>query len=433
MMPSSARVAPPVIAALLAALLAGCGACQKVSSSRQSFLEAQQGDPADGRPHLSIEIPDALLKGWLDRAVAALPGVNFQVPGLGDVAKYAGNFTFDARSLRVAVDRDDAARFDLDLDVKRGDSTLFGMQLAAAAPIQFDPKKRTMRIALRADLFEKVQPRIDDDAVRKLTDALYGQVPSAARLVLKRSTVERYARQGIEALARETYGLVRRQLLTPLGELASFTVQLPDVPLAGIGLAAAKGGWRLDARTTLASRGLAPASQVGVRGDMVRVAISADTVAHLGNWAIARGALPGRYTKDGKAAANGEFEAGFAWDAGQRPLKALMWTHQAQSKQDGLCVHARAGAEPVVSLDRGKLKVGFENGQIEEVVGPPLLSVALDIMGVTEKVFDFTKTVATGTELKLGRGSYSVELSQVGLRQNVFSLDLKVGSGRPGS
>ncbi|MCA9558065.1 MAG: hypothetical protein KC583_05800 [Myxococcales bacterium] len=49
-----ARVAPPVIAALLAALLAGCGACQKVSSNHQSFLEAQQNFPSNNQPHLSI-------------------------------------------------------------------------------------------------------------------------------------------------------------------------------------------------------------------------------------------------------------------------------------------------------------------------------------------------------------------------------------------
>ncbi len=427
------RLASVTCLLALALGLSACGACQKVSSSRQTFLEAQQGGESSGGPHLSVEIPDALIRSWLDGAIRSLPGVSFDLPGLGDVGRYAGKFDFKARSLTVAIDRDDAARFDLDLDVKRGGSTLFGMRLAAAAPIVFDTQKGTMRIALRADLFEKVEPRIDDAAVGRLTDALYALVPSPARLVLSKSAVRRYATAGVEALARQTYGLIRRQLLTPLGEVAQFTVKMPAVPIAALSLSSVRGGWRVAARTTLAAQGLRLPAQIGAGADTVRVMISADTVAKLGNWAIARGDLPARYSRDGKADAKGELDGGMAWEGGARPLKALVWTHAPEARQDGLCIAARAGADPVVSLDKGKLKVGFDNGQIEEVVGPPLLSVALDILGITEKVFDYTKTVATGTRLSLGKGSYAVELSRVALKSDAFTLDLKVGQGAPGS
>lgn len=402
-----------------ALVMSGCGACQQVTAHREAFRAQMNAAEAGNAPHIRLEIPSKLVDDWTRNAVRSLPEVPFDLPGLGDLSRYVDRLGLDARRLRVALDRDDAARFDLDVDIKSGGRALFGLQLGAVAPVRYDPRKGTLRIALRADMFEKITPRLDDGAVDRLSDTLLGQVPAALRGAL-RPTARRVAREGIDALTRQAYQLLRARVLTPLGEVADFEVAMPDVPLAGLALTSEGGRWLVDARLPFGAAGLRPARP----GNGLRMAVSTEALAQLGNWAMGEGRIPARYTQQGKPSKSGDYEAGFGWQSGQRPLKVHLWT--ADVAQSGICVHARAGAEPRIALRDGKLQVGFENGSIEELTGPPLLGSALDLMGISTEAFAFTKTIATRTRIKLGNEKISVSVSGIELKGDALTLDLAV-------
>lgn len=417
----------PGLLAVMGLWLAGCGACQQVAAHRDAFRSEMNRAAANDAPHIRLAIPGAMVEGWTRKAISRLPDVPVDLPGLGDLSRYVDALGLAPRSMRVALDRGDSARFDLDLDVKSGGQALFGLQLGAVAPVRYDAKKGTLQIALRADMFEKIAPRIDDGAVDRLSSALLSPVPSMLRGSL-RPTAQRVAREGVAYLAAQAYGLLRRQVLTPLGELARFEFALPDVPLQGLALSTVGGQWVVDARLPFSAAGL-PTGRMG-KSSGLQMAVSTQALAQLGNWAMGRGEIPARYTREGKAAKGGEFEAGFGWQSGARPLKVHLWT--AEVPQTGICLHARAGADPRVSLKQGKLSVGFDNGTIEEMTGPPLVSSALSLMGISTEAFAFTKTIATKTKIKLGDDSIGVEVKGLELSGDMLSIDLAAG-GAPGS
>lgn len=412
---------------LLAATLAGCGVCQQVAAHRDAFRNQMNQAPADSAPHIRLGIPNRLIDDWARRAVAGLPDVPVELPGLGELSRYVDRLKIDARSLRVALDRDESARFDLDLDVESGGRALFGLQLAAVAPVTYDPKRGTLRIALRADFFDQITPRLDEGAVDRLADALLRPVPSMLRSSL-RTTARTVAREGIAYLTREAYRLLRSRVLTPLGEIAQFEFGMPDVPLQSLALTSQGGYWMLDARLPFSAAGLT--TPPAASGDGMSMAISTHALAHLGNWAMSRRDIPARYTREGKVQDDGEFEAGFDWDTGARPLKVHMWT--AEIPQTGICLHARAGADPRVKFENGKLQVGFENGSIEDVTGPPLISNAMGLMGISSEAFAFTRTIATRTRLKLGGSTVDVEVTALELSGNQVRIELTTGA-TPGS
>ncbi len=424
---------------VLAPTLAGCGACQQVSARRDAFLTAQQQGPSDDRAHLVLEIPDGMLQQAMEQAVARAPKVGIQPPGLGDLSRYAGDLDVSTRRMRLSLSTQDKARFDLDLDVGRKGRQLFGMALQAAAPVRFDPATRSMRISLRADMFQTVAPRIDSRAADRLADALLGDLPAIARTLFPRDVVLRLTQQAVTALGQQAYALLRQRLLTPLGELASLEFQLPDLPITALAVEAAPGGWRLEARSSLPARGLQVTGPVQVAPQRLRFLLSADALAALGNRAMARGDLPARYDSAGKADPQGDFVAGLGWQPGARPLQAHLWRAQAASPtpqagakpkaglpnlDGGLCVYVRAAAIPEVALEGSALRVGFKDGQIEEVLGPPLLKEALDVLGVSRKVFEYGRTVALGTRLSFGAGPLQVGVTKASVDPQALVLEL---------
>ena len=174
---------------LLAIALAGCGTCQQVAAHRESFRAEMEAATEGDAPHVRLEIPQAVIEGWTRAALAQLPAVPFDLPGLGDLGRYVDRLGIEPRQMRVAIQRDDAARFDLDFDVKSGGRALFGLQLGAVAPVRYDVAKGTLEIQLRADMFEAIAPRLDGNATARLTDALLQPVPAALRSPLRSTAV----------------------------------------------------------------------------------------------------------------------------------------------------------------------------------------------------------------------------------------------------
>jgi hypothetical protein len=439
-----------LLVSMCAALgLSGCGPqCNVLQKDRDAFADRFTGGSASTRaPHLSVAMPQAALTDALDAAVSRLSGAPVDLPGLGDLTRYLPTkLELSPRKLQVALDKSDAARIAFDFDVKYEGRALFGLDLTAKAPIQFDQKSGKLRFSIRGDLFEKVKPRIDDGASRKLGDTLWAKVPQVARLVVQRSVVDRISGNTIDLLAENAYDLLRSQVLSKLGELTSFEIALPDVPIEALALSSVGSGaaavLRLDVRTSLpVENGLGDASLSALASatsksprDAVRIQIAAETVTAMANWAMGKGKLPARYGTDGKAAASGSVEVGTSWSgADTRPMKVHLWSLGTPS----MCVYGRAAGVPKVEYDgdTGKLKLGVSESEVEEVKGPPLLQVASFLPGVSQNIFDFSKTIATRTKIGIGPKDYRVTLKKAAFDGRVFTLDLTTAalSGKDGT
>ncbi len=426
-----------LLLALLPLLLAACGSCQRVAAHKEAFRAAAPAQ-ADG-PHLSVDIPEKMLDGWVDGVLRALPTADYRLPGLGDLGRYLGNYTVAARSLSVSADTTKGMKVDLDFDIKDGRKSLLGLELAAVAPITYDARTGRAVFSLRADMFEKVKPKLPANAVDSLTNTLYGYVPSIARNLLSKSTVRSLVNRSIDEIVDRAYALLRSQVLRPMGELGRFQIDLPtSVPISGLALRKGRGGdLRLDVKSSLAAAPLAAASpKQRPSADALRMRVSTDLVVALGNRLMADGKIPQRYDRNGKAQKDGMFEAGMDWQAGARPLKVDMWAlgsggkGLALSGESGVCLRARAGATPTLDYTKGKIAVGFEDGQIEEVDGPPLLEVGLGVLGITERAFAYSKEFAAGTTLRLGSDKLGVTVEGLRIAGDELVVDLSTGKPR---
>ncbi len=417
--------------------LVGCGpACNQLASKKETFYGEYQGTARGTRaPHMRLTIPASVVSDALSAAVAGLPKGKTKLSGLGELERYLPtDLSIVARHIALTIDRTDAARLDLDFDVKYEGQTLFGMELLAKAPVTYDPKNGQLRISIRADLFESVKPRIADDATEKLVGRLWSLVPPAARLVVPRSAVESVAKKSVSSLVAQAYNILRDQVLKDLGELAHFEVAFPNVPIESISVVSvggADGILAFEVRTALpVKNGLPALSKVASSGHAsdVRLEVAMQAVTGLGNWAMQAGKIPASFDKDGKALESGDFSAGAEWSHGERPLKVHVWN----LKTEGMCFHARGGATPKLSYQTtsgassGRLKVEIKDTRVEELEGPPLMKTVMDLTGLSESVFNFTKTMATGSALSFGTGDFKMSVQEIGVVGDVLVLALSM-------
>lgn len=436
--PSALRA---LAATLLFATLTACGPqCQTLQAERDAFMtQATSGPPRSPASHVRLALPMRTLTRAADAAFDQLAPARFDLPGLGDLGRYLPTeLGIVPRKVALALDKGDAARIALDFDVKHGRRALFGMALAAKAPVTYDRARGKMRFSIRADLFETVKPRLDANATDALTDSLFDALPGPARLLVSRADVARIARRAVEYLGEQAYDLLRREVLAGVGEIASFSIDFPDVPLAGLALTSiggADGFLRLDARLDLPiERGLPDddaeltramneisRGQTPAESEQVEIAVATSAVMALANWGLVKGKLPARYTDKGVASSEGRYQVGAAWEPGERPLKVNLWSLDTP----GLCLHALAGAQPEVAWEKGKLQVGVTQSRIEKLSGPPLLQLAVQLTGITEGLFDFTKSITTQTKIEVGGADWKLGLQSVRLDGQIFRLRMK--------
>ena len=136
------------------------------------------------------------------------------------------------------------------------------------------------------------------------------------------------------------------------------------------------------------------------------------------------GKIPSRYDQKGRPAADGTFSAGLSWQGRKRPLKVNLWSQPSDNPFE--CLYVRAGAEPRLELKKKRLKIGFRQGKIESLVGPPLVNEVADILGISERAFSYSKGVAVKQKLAIGGQRLTATLDGVRLKSSVLSFDLKM-------
>ncbi|MEZ4475106.1 MAG: hypothetical protein R3F60_30815 [bacterium] len=407
----------------LAALATGCAQqCRKVTADREAFL-AREVAPTTA-PHLSIRIPQKLIDDAIAAGMRRLVPQDVALPGLGPLAQYVS--ALKILPDRLSMDRvaDGRYRIAMEMDVQLAGRSLFKLGAASETEPVADLQAGTVELALRPDMIQSVVPSVPGDAARRLTDALMGQVPAAVRALVPQNQIQGIAQQAIQALTTSAFDTLRRTLLTPMGELARFRFELPDLPLAGLALVSEPGGLRIDARTTLpVVSGLAEQALQAGTPDRVEVRFAAQTLVELVNHAISKGNLPGSYDLQGNPAEGGNVLAALGWATGARPLKVDLWT------PTGLCMRARIGATPELSLASGALSVGVRDAEVELVDGPPLVQQAA---AWAERLWGNAASQgegkARGARLSLGKGAgEGFSLADVNLAGDTLVLGLKVG------
>lgn len=403
--------------------VSGCGSCPAVQEQQDTFAGRTALTKKKG-PHLRLEISMETVNKTLNQQIGQAGTSSLKLPGLGDLSRYGGDYTLKLKRLELRFDKDTAASLIVHVGLRSGRTELMSFRLKASAPVVVDKKKGTARMSFRADMFERVQVVPSRGAVDRLADHLRRLVPSSVRRFLPKRELSALASRVVARLSDRLYQEIRQEVLTPVGEFASFTFRMPDVPIEEVGIVTAGDVLGFEVRTSLHADGLEPLRNPKLKSGRARLTVSTDTLAELGNWGMYKGKIPRRYTMEGKPKKDGAFSAGLRWSKSKRPMKV----HLFSSPEDNPlgCMYIRAGAKPTVSLSKKKLRVGFKDGKLETIVGPPLINEVTDILGISSRAFSYTKGIALKQSLKIGSKKLAVTLDKVRLSTAVLSFDLAI-------
>ena len=407
-----------------------CGGCPAVQQNRDAFLAEQTNTAGavDSGHHVLVRVPKAVFEDRLNTAFDALESVPVTMSGFGPLNRYVSRLNLKPRQLSFDFQRNTALKLRIDIDALYGRKRVFGIDLQALIPVEYDKTSKTLTIILRYDIFEKIAPRISNGASGQLANAIRNQLPSIARHLVSSQQFTRYTQRTLDGLLGELYGTIRNKMLRPMGEIVRFRFKVPDLPIERITLVSTKRDLVFGLRTTLPARGIVP-SQRPARNRRIRFAMSTDALAKLGNWFIDEGKIPSQYDYKGKPKADGPLTAGFAWSQETKPMKVKVWNLQQASLPT--CLYVQAGAKPWVELRDKKVSFGFKDGQIEDVIGPPLLSQALDLMGISRRVFNLTKSIALNQTLSFGSRKTKFRLAAARFDSNALMFDLEIATTGP--
>ena len=408
---------------LVVLLSSGCGSCPAVQQQRDAF---QQRDTLEKRkgPHLRLEVSASTINALLNERIDQAVEKELSMPSLGQLKKYTDRYTLKLRRVSLLFDKHEGASISVNVGLVRGSSAILDFHMRAVAPLEFDETKRRVRLSVRADMFENVEVRPSKGATDRLASHLSALLPRAARVLIPKREISKVARQVIRTLSAELYQQLRSNVLKSVGEIASLTFTLPDVPIDAIGIVTQGEVLAVEIRTSLNAHGLPPLTSKEPSDTQLRLSMSMDTLTELGNWAMESGKLPNRYDHKGRPKEDGTFTAGLSWQGQQRPLKVSLWSRASENPLS--CMYVRAGADPRLEFKGKTLSVGFRDGKLEEIIGPPLISEAVDVLGISDRAFAFSKRIATRQELVVGNRNMTVGVESVRIEASVLTFDLDI-------
>ena len=413
---------PSSILFLLLGLLWGCGSCPAVEEERTA-QETQRQAPKRKGPHLRLELKMSDLTDLLSRQGKRLPKGQIAFENFGRVQKFVGKTDVRIRDLRLSISKRGSARLGLKLGIFIANTHIFDVHTKLKAPVKFDAKTGAVLIVVNGKSFERAAIEPADNSITSLTNYVYDLLPRSIRLVIARADVNRLATTSISSLTELLARQLRRRYLESLGEIARLKFTWPDLPIESVDLRQKAGILSLGLRTSLRAHGLGPSRLKRLDKGEARFTVSMDTVSALGNWAMSMGRIPNRYSIEGKPDPEGLFDASLGWRRGEQPLKVNLWSRSDTNAWQ--CLYVRASAEPSVHLRKKSLKVKFKNGQIEEVIGPPLFQQVDQILGISERTFAFTRKIALKQKIKVGGKQIGFAVEDGEIRGGRLSLTLR--------
>jgi hypothetical protein len=290
--------------------------------------------------------------------------------------------------------------------------------------------RRRLEFVLRGDDLRAVRPRLGRDAQARLAAFLRATLPPGVRRVLPPKALAEAADLLLATAVDRGWPLLRDEVLVHLGEVARVGVALPELPLAGLRVQSEGdergGSLQVAVTTTLpVARGL-PAGRAlpRPRGERMVLRVAGSLAAELGNLAMETGRLPSRFDREGRASADGPFEAALAWEPGRRPLDLRLWQLAEP------CLSARLRAAVEVTVADGTARVEVTDGVLSDVRGPALIEVGAWLYAPWAEAITFTAEVAAATRLRVAGTTLDATLERVRVGEDELVVELGVAPAR---
>lgn len=425
----------------LALLPLACAApCEQVQSSHTAFRKATQAlgpaaprgaEASDGRAHLSASIPYELIDAMIAKELGRVPSLSLALPAVAGVSLGRVGLGVDAVRARAAPPGE--LGFRVSIGLRDGKRSILTVDIDARLRPRIDPGQGSLAVALSGRDLIALEPSVSPQSRRQLGDWIWSKLPPAAKLLLDRSAVGGLAGELADQLMNQGAGLLRRELLDQLGELARFELDLPDeLPIRSIALLAGERYLDIDLHTPLpVSKGLAPgrARIDGLHPNLVQLRLSGEALAALANHAIRAGRIPGRWTLAGEPDPQGELHAGVGWASGAPdPLEIHLWQLEAD------CAHVILRGEPHLALvgpELGQeLELGTSSAKVESVVGSAKLRAGLFFSRAARRGVELIERSAAATEVEIGTSVMAARISVAQLRGDEIVLGLVLAPTR---
>lgn len=403
----------------------GCGTtCKEIAAAR---VELMTRPAATEDPHLAVGLPLSRINAVLKARFREVPAQPLKLPKISGVS--LGDLSVAPDSLALIPAPEGMIGIRAKVAIRRGNAALFHLTFDTEIKPQLDPARGRLGVALQASDLKSVQADLSPKAADRVTDVIWRQLPKAARIMGK-GTIKRAARKIVRDVSKRGYQLLRGPIGDALGTVASFSVQIPDLPLSALSVRTVQtlGGPTLEigAVTRLgAQAGLGASPKAGAGGADAQLRVAGSALAAMANWALDKALIDSRYTAKGKADPKGEYTPALDWESGaDRPLKIHVF------KPEGECIHARLGARPTLAMaPKGEVKVGIEDGEIEDVEGPALVELAGWAYALWADAIQVSKSVAGQVELKIAGETYGLSVIRGAVQRDEITLGLKLQRG----
>lgn len=405
------RTAVALITALAVAFAAsGCGGpCKQV---KREWAAVRAARPAAAEPHIRVQVPYAVANRLITDVLGEEIAVPFELGALGLLAPYVASLRAVVRDVALEPGPPGKVRFTLRVELHDAAGLLIALRAHADVAPEIetgaDGRPPAITLGLRADQLARLEPELGPRAAEVLGTALLARVPADVGARVPKFVVDRAAAKVVEELVERGHVLLRDTLLVRLGDLTRLRFELPPIPIARIALTSMDGpvsALELAIVTSLPVRaGVADATPAA---GAIAVHVSGSAAAELGNWGIAEGHLPQRYTRKLEPAADGPYTPHFDWraDVPARPLLVHMFALRGKG-----CAHFAAAARPHVEVKGGKVHAHLENRRMEHAVGPPLLELLAGVNGIFQRSVSKTKSAAAQTKVTVGGHDVHAEL-----------------------
>jgi hypothetical protein len=410
-----------VLALLLSAVLASACApmCREMAADRETFFGRRAVSTTS---HATIFLPFGVANRLMERRLAAVKPLGAPIALPGPVGKLIGSVRLAPRKITLGPAPEDRLGVRLAVDFLSGEKSLFTVTTDLQLRPEVDTAKGLLVVGLRADDLKAVKIDLGPDAGERLAAELRSRLPSFASSVLSQGDVASMAKAAIDLLAGQLGTLLAQsRLLSPLGEIVRFTVEIPLVPVARLSLRSLR---QHDGLLVGITTALPVADGVSMDGDLstnhedVYLRLSGDALAELGNWALTSGLLPRRYDEQMHPKEDGDFTPGLRWIAGPRPFKLFAWRLKKP------CLRTRIGAEPIVAIKHDKLEVGFDEGVLEEVEGAALVQARVWMKRIGADAIHLSRKTVSSASISIAGAPLVVAVRNAFYRSNTFNIEL---------
>jgi hypothetical protein len=436
-MPAVRRLGPKItlllVSMVLTVLTAGCASpCEKVKTQFGELTGPAR--PAEG-DHFRLAIPFELIDHLVQREVAGIPRARLPLPSISGISLGTVSVGID-RVIAMPAPRAELG-FRVDVSLKSGRKVLLPIRMKVRVRPQLDPKNAQVVIALDSKSLVALDAELGPGGTKPLTDAIWAQLPSAARMLTNKGQIAELTKSLGDQLVRDAAKLVREELLDDLGEVARIELDLPPIPVDAITVRSSDDDLFVGFHSPLAadaSLSPAPRRHAEVPKNLVQLTMSAAAAVALANYEMKKGSVPARFDLDGSPAPDGPLQAVLAWDGSTKtkPLRVhafLLEPEQAgRSKKD--CAHITLGATPALGVDRGHLVLSTRDAKIEKVEGSTAIKAGLFFSGVTRQSFVHAEQIAAQTEFELGGQTFQARVQGAQLRGQNLVLGLTLAPRR---